>query len=428
MPSGLHGRAALILVLPVILIWLVVSIVFVQRHFEGVTEQMTQTIRSEIVLIKERLSARDNALEKAQVVAKPLGIQIRKVANSDDFFKIERRFYDFTGIVVRRELMSLADVKAVSLPDDGTVRIRLLVGDQFFDLTFFRDRVSASNPHQLIVNMIFFGGIFTIIAYIYLRNQLRPITRLASAAEAFGLGRTVAYKPSGAVEVRAAGQAFLDMRARIERHIEQRTMILSGVSHDLRTPLTRLKLGLSLLSKEEREPLERDVDEMRQLLDEFLSFARNQSEVAAKSAPTDPIALVKTIVDDAKRAGRNVRFVGVDIQDFVSMRPLLVKRALENLVMNAVRYGSKAEISVRFETAELIFSIADDGPGIPDHQINQALKPFSRLDPSRNQDHGSGVGLGLPIAADVARSHGGKLILSKSDVLGGLLAEFIISR
>jgi len=379
-------------------------------------------------LIKERLSARDNALEKAQVVAKPLGIQIRKVPNSDDFFKIERRFYDFTGIVVRRELMSLADVKAVSLPDDGTVRIRLLVGDQFFDLTFFRDRVSASNPHQLIVNMIFFGGIFTIIAYIYLRNQLRPITRLASAAEAFGLGRTVAYKPSGAVEVRAAGQAFLDMRARIERHIEQRTMILSGVSHDLRTPLTRLKLGLSLLSKEEREPLERDVDEMRQLLDEFLSFARNQSEVAAKSTPTDPIALVKTIVDDAKRAGRNVRFVGVDIQNFVSMRPLLVKRALENLVMNAVRYGSKAEISVRFETGELIFSIADDGPGIPDHQINQALKPFSRLDPSRNQNHGSGVGLGLPIAADVARSHGGRLILSKSDALGGLLAEFIISR
>ena len=428
MPSGLHGRAALILVLPVILIWLVVSIVFVQRHFEGVTEQMTRTIRSEIVLIKERLSARDNALEKAQVVAKPLGIQIRKVPNSDDFFKIERIFYDFTGIVVRRELMSLADVKAVSLPDDGTVRIRLLVGDQFFDLTFFRDRVSASNPHQLIVNMIFFGGIFTIIAYIYLRNQLRPITRLASAAEAFGLGGTVAYKPSGAVEVRAAGQAFLDMRARIERHIEQRTMILSGVSHDLRTPLPRLKLGLSLLSKEEREPLERDVDEMRQLLDEFLSFARNQSEVAAKSTPTDPIALVKTIVDDAKRAGRNVRFVGVDIQNFVSMRPLLVKRALENLVMNAVRYGSKAEISVRFETGELIFSIADDGPGIPDHQINQALKPFSRLDPSRNQNHGSGVGLGLPIAADVARSHGGRLILSKSDALGGLLAEFIISR
>ena len=277
MPSGLHGRAALILVLPVILIWLVVSIIFVQRHFEGVTEQMTRTIRSEIVLIKELLSLRDTSLLNANFVAKPLGIQIREVPSSDDVFNIERRFYDFTGIVVRRELMSLAGVKAVSLPDDGTVQIRILVTDRTFDLTFYRNRVSASNPHQLIVNMIFFGGIFTIIAYIYLRNQLRPITRLASAAEAFGLGRTVAYKPSGAVEVRAAGKAFLDMRARIERHIEQRTMILSGVSHDLRTPLTRLKLGLSLLSKEEREPLERDVDEMRQLLDEFcLSLAINR--------------------------------------------------------------------------------------------------------------------------------------------------------
>ena len=428
MPSGLHGRAALILVLPVILIWLVVSIVFVQRHFEGVTEQMTRTIRSEIVLITELLSMTDNPVVTAKQVAKPLGIQIRKVPNSDEIFIAKRRFYDFTGIVVRRELMSLSNVKAVGLPDDGTVRIRILVLDQIFDLTFFRNRVSASNPHQLIVNMIFFGAIFTIIAYIYLRNQLRPITRLASAAEAFGLGRTVAYKPSGAVEVRAAGQAFLDMRARIERHIEQRTMILSGVSHDLRTPLTRLKLGLSLLSKDEREPLERDVDEMRQLLDEFLSFARNQSEVASKSTPTDPIALVQTIVDDAKRAGRNVRLVGADIKVFVNMRPLLVKRALENLVMNAVRYGSKAEISVRIETTELTFSISDDGPGIPDHQIEQALKPFSRLDPSRNQNHGSGVGLGLPIAADVARSHGGRLVLSKSESLGGLLAEFTISR
>ena len=427
MPSGLHGRAALILVLPVILIWLVVSVVFVQRHFEGVTEQMTRTVRSEIMLIKEQLSLPGKGIVQAQMVAKLLGIQIQKVSSNGDDFISERLFYDFTGIVVRRELMSVPGVKAVSLPNNGTVLIRVSVENKVFDLTFSRKRVSASNPHQLIVNMIFFGAIFTIVAYIYLRNQLRPITRLASAAEAFGLGRTVAYKPSGAVEVRAAGQAFLDMRARIERHIEQRTMILSGVSHDLRTPLTRLKLGLSLLSEEEREPLERDVDEMQQLLDEFLSFARNQSEVASKSIPTDPIALAKTIVEDAKRSGRDVTLVEEGIEHFVNMRPLLVKRALENLVMNAVRYGTKAEISVTMEANELTFCIEDDGPGIPEHQIQQAMKPFSRLDPSRNQNHGSGVGLGLPIAVDVARAHGGRLILSKSRSLGGLRAEFIIS-
>ena len=427
MPSGLHGRAALILVLPVILIWLLVTVIFVQRHFEGVTEQMTRTVRSEIMLIKEQLSQAEKGIVQAQLVAKPLGIQIQKVLIQSDDFKLERLFYDFTGIVVRRELMSVPGVKAVSLPNNGTVIIRVLVENAAFDLTFSRKRVSASNPHQLIVNMIFFGAIFTIIAYIYLRNQLRPITRLASAAEAFGLGRTVAYTPSGAVEVRAAGQAFLDMRARIERHIEQRTMILSGVSHDLRTPLTRLKLGLSMLSEDEREPLERDVDEMQQLLDEFLSFARNQSEDASKSMPTNPFELAKTIVEDAKRSGRNVSLVGEEVKNSVNMRPLMVKRALENLIMNAVRYGSKAEISVRMEADELIYSIEDDGPGIPEHQIQQAMKPFSRLDPSRNQNHGSGVGLGLPIAVDVAHSHGGRLSLSKSQSLGGLRAELFIS-
>ena len=150
MPSGLHGRAALILVLPVILIWLLVTVIFVQRHFEGVTEQMTRTVRSEIMLIKEQLSQPEKGIVQAQLVAKPLGIQIQKVLTQSDDFKLERLFYDFTGIVVRRELMSVPGVMAVSLPNNGTVIIRVLVENTAFDLTFSRKRVSASNPHQLL--------------------------------------------------------------------------------------------------------------------------------------------------------------------------------------------------------------------------------------------------------------------------------------
>jgi two-component system osmolarity sensor histidine kinase EnvZ len=308
------------------------------------------------------------------------------------------------------------------------VHLRLELAGAYFDIEFSRDRVSPSNPHQLIVNMVVFGVFFTLIAFIYLRNQLRPITRLAAAAEAFGRGRTLPYHPSGAIEVRAAGRAFLDMRARIERHIEQRTMILSGVSHDLRTPLTRLKLGLSMLEHDDRKLLERDVDEMRQLLDEFLSFAREQGDEGGKSEATNPFELVQMIVQDTTRAGHSVSLRCNPSTILVEMRPLAIKRALENLIMNAVRYGTKAVVDLQYDARSLVISVEDDGPSIPPELYEEAMKPFSRLDPARNQNKGSGVGLGLPIAADIARAHGGRVELSKSRDFGGLCASLIISR
>ena len=266
----------------------------------------------------------------------------------------------------------------------------------------------------------------TAVAYIYLRNQLRPITRLASAAEAFGRGRTEAYSPSGAIEVRVAGNAFLDMRARIERQIEQRTLMLSGVSHDLRTPLTRLKLGLSMLDQVEAEPLLRDVDEMQRLLDSFLSFAKGAFEGEPESV--DPQALVAAIVDDARRSGTEVQLVDLSGQGLMKLRPMAIRRALENLIGNAVRYGTRAEVSITLTDRSLRISVEDDGPGIPADQRAEALKPFSRLDPARNQNKGTGVGLGLAIAADVARAHGGVLRLGESDRLGGLRADIVIAR
>ncbi|MEP5088435.1 MAG: ATP-binding protein, partial [Paracoccaceae bacterium] len=283
-----------------------------------------------------------------------------------------------------------------------------------------------SNPHQLLVSMVFFSGLMTIIAYIYMRNQLRPIRRLARAAEAFGRGRHAPYSPSGALEVRAAGSAFVDMRARIERQIEQRTLMLSGVSHDLRTPLTRLRLGLSMMDGEDAALLQRDVDDMQRLVDEFLDFAKGASE--GEPEKVDPQVLLAEVAADAKRSGKDVIIVESEGNGTVLLRSMAIRRAIENLIGNAVRYGTRAELSVVLTEKSLRFQVEDDGPGIPPDQRDDAIKPFTRLDPSRNQDKGSGVGLGLAIAADIARAHGGVLRLDQSHRLGGLRADIVISR
>ena len=425
-PRGLYGRAALILVLPVVTLQLVVSVVFIQRHFEGVTEQMTGSVALEIELLLERLES--EGLSEAQELAAALDYTLRPADPGEVPGANMRRWFDFSGLVVIRTLTErVPELRALLLPDDRQVTFYAESAVGPVRLDFRRVRLSASNPHQLLVNMLFFGVLMTVIAFIYLRNQLRPITRLADAAEAFGLGRHVPYRPSGAEEVRAAGRAFLDMRARIERHIEQRTLMLSGVSHDLRTPLTRLKLGLSMLDEEDRAPLERDVEEMQRLLDEFLSFARGDAARAVPE-PTDPVALVRRVVEDARREGKDVAVAALEGEGEVTLRPDAVRRALENLIGNAVRYGTRAEVSVRLSPDWLRLTVEDDGPGIPAELREEALKPFARLDPARNQDRGSGVGLGLAIAADVARSHGGALSLGKSARLGGVEAELSIAR
>jgi len=274
--------------------------------------------------------------------------------------------------------------------------------------------------------MGFFAVLMTSISFLYMRNQLRPITRLAEAAQAVGRGRVVPYSPSGAIEVRAAGSAFVDMRTRIERQMEQRTLMLSGVSHDLRTPLTRMKLGLSLLPEDEAAPLLKDVDEMQSLLDAFLEFSRGAAEGAPEDV--DPSVWLREITDDALRAGHNVELTETEGQGTASLRPTAMRRAVENLIGNAVRYGSRAQVSLKLTPKSLRIRVEDDGPGIPADQRTEAVKPFARLDPARNQNRGSGVGLGLAIVADIARAHGGALRLGQSEALGGLCADIVIGR
>ncbi len=423
MPRGIYARGLLILALPVVTLLLVVSVVFIQRHFEDVSAQMSRDIARGINVA---LSVQGDPA--AEGVTEGLSLRLARVEDSDLPLSDQRRFYDFSGIVVMRTLYrSIPGLKSVQLPNDNDVVLYVQRAGQLFAVAFDRRRASPSNPHQLLVNMAFFGGLMTFISYVYLRNQLRPITRLAEVAEAFGKGRHEPYRPSGAVEVRAAGNAFLDMRARIERQIEQRTMMLSGVSHDLRTPLTRMKLSLAMLDDAEREPMERDVEDMQRLLDAFLDFARGNAESGA-AEPTDAQALVAQIVQDAQRGGTDVTLAQSQGEGVVTLRPTAMRRAVENLIGNAVRYGTRCEISVVLTETSLRIRVEDDGPGIDPERREEAMRPFVRLDSSRNQDAGSGVGLGLAIAADIARVHGGVLRLGQSDRLGGLSADIVIAR
>lgn len=424
-PRSLYGRAILILLLPVVSVFLVVTVVFIQRHFEGVTKQMTTAVSREINLILDS----DLPAEEVARTRNALTLQIGVLPVPDDMRPREhqRRWYDFTGIIVIRELQRLLpELQVVELPDDHLVHLYFKQPDGTWRLSIDRKRVSAPNAHQLFVNMVFFGVLMTVIAFFYLRNQLRPITRLARAAEAFGRGRHVAYRPAGAIEVRAAGHAFLDMRARIERQIEQRTLMLSGVSHDMRTPLTRLKLSLSMLDHEDRALMEQDVSDMERLLDEFLDFARGAQEGQPK--PVDPMQLVRRIVEDSQRGGIAAELGEAKGAGEVMLRENAIRRAVENLINNAVRYGTRAEVSVLLTEKTLRIRVEDDGPGIPPDRREEATKPFARLDPARNQNKATGVGLGLSIALDTARAHGGTLRLGESARLGGLRADIVIAR
>ncbi len=431
LPRGLYGRAALILILPIVTLQLVVSLAFLQRHFEGVTRQMTRNIAHEISFIAHEADAVPDpgvAAAAAGRIGGALGITVILPARQESGAADSRVFYDLSGRAVITTLReTFPGIGAIDLHDLRRVRFTLPTSHGPMEIGFDRSRVSASNPHQLLVLMVFTGLLMTLIAVLFLRNQLRPIRRLSRAAEAFGKGRVVPYKPSGATEVRSAGNAFLDMRARIERQIEQRTLLLSGVSHDLRTPLTRLKLGLAMLDEEEARPMMRDVDDMQRLLDDFLAFVRGDA-TEEEAERVDPLPLVRSVVEDARRSGQAVTLHAVEGAGSAMLRAGAVRRALENLIGNATRYGTRAELSLAVLERAVRITVEDDGPGIPRERREEAMRPFTRLDDARNQDRGTGTGLGLAIAADIARSHGGALRLGESPRLGGLKAELVLAR
>lgn len=433
LPRGLYWRAALIVFVPAFVILLLMSVVIIQRYYDGVTRQMTGNF---VLVAREAMNRIDQAPDLSQAV----GEAARLSAAFDLRLTLPATpppsaahqalpFYNLTGRIALPQIEAgLPELSGAILAND-VVSLWLEGRHGIVLMQFPLTRISANNPHQLLVLFILIGGVMSLISFVYLKNQMRPIRRLAKAAEAFGHGQAVPLRVAGATEVRAAAQAFLDMRERIERHIEQRTLLLSGVSHDLRTPLTRMRLALSMLDDEpEARALLADVVEMESLIDRFLEFVRD--EAVETEVTTDLRALIDQRVEEAARAGRTVCVVGPQSGPAVALRPQLFSRAIDNLISNALRHGTRAQVSIEVTDDAVVVSVEDDGPGIAPDCYARATRPFVRLDSARGASSGSGVGLGLAIVADAMRAHGGRLELDRGTTpgYGGLLARLVLPR
>lgn len=434
MPRSMFGRSLLILLFPVVLLQLVVGLVFIQRHFEKVTTQMARPVAVELNYIAELAdSARtpEAANTLLATFSRPFSMQFKVIPDEVLIPEFRRYFYDVSGRALIGSLIE--DVTrpiSVNLTQNGrNVRVRMQTNKGIVSVVFSRSRVSASNPHQLLVLMIVASILLTVVSVLFLRNQVRPIRDLARVSEAFGKGRIEHLRPSGAIEVRRATASFLAMRERIEHQIDQRTQMLSGVSHDLRTPLTRMKLSLAMMEQnDEIKHLSQDVEDMGRMLDGFLDFARQ--DTLEETEATDPAIMLEKIAADSKRSGHMIEVLfknETPDHPTITLHPLSISRAVSNLVSNANRFGDKVQITGHLTETLLTIIVEDNGPGIAEKDREEAMKPFARLDQSRNQNE-SGVGLGLSIVVDVARSHGGTLELSKSETLGGLKAILSIPR
>jgi two-component system osmolarity sensor histidine kinase EnvZ len=425
MPHGLYARALLIVIMPLVVLQSIVAFMFVERQSSLVNYYLSSAVAQEVATLIDVYKASPTNADRVQLIRRigqdRLGLVVDFLPGTDlpppgpkpFFSQLDARLSD----EIRKQVRLPFWIDTVGR--SSIVEIRVKLDDTIMRVFAPRPDVYDANSLIFLMWMVLTSVVVLTIAILFLRNQIRPIVRLADAAEAFGKGREVLnFRPRGAREVRRAAAAFLEMKGRIERAMEQRTTMLAGVSHDLRTILTRFKLELALLGDSpEIEPIKRDVDEMAGMLEAYLAFARG--DTGEQPAPTDIAALLEELRLDAERHGHrsSVAFHG---PPDVTVRPAAFKRCVYNLVSNAGRFASTVAITGHRDHRWLTVTVDDDGPGIPQHLREDVFKPFLRLDDARNQDEG-GTGLGLAIARDIARSHGGDITLGASP-LGGLRA------
>jgi two-component system osmolarity sensor histidine kinase EnvZ len=425
LPKGLYARALLIIIAPMVILQSVVAFVFMERHWNLVTRHLSAAVVGDIAALTEIAKVfpqEDDYARLRKIAQDRMGLTVDFLPLSDMPPPGPKPFFSLLDQALSVELR-----KQIGRPfwidtvgRSALVEIRIQLDNAVMRVFARRSAAYASNSEIFLLWMVGTSLVLLAVAIGFLRNQIKPILRLADAAESFGKGREMPdYRPRGAREVRRAAQAFIEMKTRIERAIEQRTAMLAGVSHDLRTVLTRFKLELALLGNApEAEAMKKDVDEMSRMLEAYLAFARG--DTGEQSEPTDMSDFLDELKADAERNGHrtNVTFHGYPI---VTVKPAAFKRCIANLVSNAARFAKTIDIVGHRDHRYLTVTVDDDGPGIPAGMREEVFKPFLRLDDARNQDEG-GAGLGLAIARDIARSHGGEIVLDASP-LGGLRAR-----
>ncbi len=428
MPKGLYTRALLIIITPIVVLEGVIAFAFMERHWQAVTRRLSEATARDIaalIQVYEDVPQADGPQKIIDLARDRLGLTMEVLPPGDLpppkpkplFALLDRALSN----ELRRHVQLPFWIDTVGAAKNVEIRVKHDNGILRFIAT--RSQTYASNSHIFLLWMVGTSIILLTVAILFLRNQIRPILRLADAADAFGKGRAISedFRPRGAREVRQAAVAFLQMRDRITTHVEQRTTMLAGVSHDLRTVLTRFKLELAMLEDTpEVRSLSADVNEMQHMLEDYLAFAKGDGGEEAK--PTNLRDLLEEIYEESQIYGSAIE-LKMRKRDEGLVLPLkrqALKRAITNLVTNAARFGDNIIIRAATEGQWVRIEVDDDGPGIPPSERENVFRAFYRLDHARNQDDGNS-GLGLAIARDIAKSHGGEIALGESS-MGGLRA------
>ena len=423
LPRTMFGRSLLIVVMPLILLQAIATWVFYDRHWAAVSWRLSAAVAGDIGLLVDTLKLAASPPQTAALLG-------RAKAQTDLDFSISRNVTlpppsPATGRLVEDQLTQAIQGRLnlpfhIDLLDDGGAAVKVQLSDGVLSVDVPRNRLYSSTTYIFVMWMLGSSLVLLVVATIFLRNQVKSLRRLAEAADSFGKGRPVpSFKVEGAVEIRRAAIAFMTMRDRLQRQIRQRTQMLAGVSHDLRTPLTRMKLALELLGNDPAvTELKSDVAEMEHMVHGYLDFARGEGTEA--SVETDISILIEDLSADLRREGTPLTVVAPP-EYVLPVRPNALRRCLANLIGNARRHGSHVWLTGIAVADGIDILVDDNGPGIPPANRARVFRPFVRLDSSRNPSTG-GVGLGLTIARDVARSHGGDVRLETSPQ-GGLRAR-----